>query len=292
MPKQRIGFIGRRLVGALAAVFGCAVAAGAYQNGYNLAGPAALLAVVFVSFSHGGMRDNGFFHVLVALLAALFAFGGLYHEGPLVPKLTAVLLLALSFVLVARHPGQDKPFPLYLTLDAAIGACVAIGLGALIFLATDQAVIGLIATVVGAFSWRTTWTVPCLDADATRRLVERMAAETWKSHPGFLLSVVRRDQQGTPAPVGFHITSRPTTVEVQGYADCVRVFQTPFKLPVVFAQDAYQRRSYEDMSDYISSRLVVVDTGSLQDLDTTTPLWSLPTSAHGRMAFEAQVAQA
>jgi hypothetical protein len=221
------------------------------------------------------------------------AVGAMAYQGTL--EVAALLWLAATFGIAVLNVdcfpwGGDT---LAGTFDAGIGGGIALGGGALALMLTGSDTAGFVATAAVAIPWRTAWTVPTLGAEATLRLVEEMVEQTWRAHPGFLLAVTRHDHPGTPAPVGFDTTSEPTTAGVQGYADCVQAFRTPFLLRVVFGPDAYQRPPYEDLSDYISPRLAtVVDVGSLRELDTDTQLWSLPTSAHGRMAFEARVAQA
>lgn len=223
----------------------------------------------------------------VAILATVLA---IVIAGPL-NSLVWVGLIGGTFVaflsshlrLQAERNYELVPIEAY---DAWLGAACATLIGILAATLGGR-VLGFATIAILTFLWKVEWVYPSMDKAQVKALVERSVREVWRRTPGHLLAVRRERYDARFPVVSFQVESDSSmTTETQRRA-ISGAFARPFLLTVLFGPDAFE--SYE-MTEFVSPRLMsVVDVGSLRELDTHTPIWAAPTTAHARMAFEASL---
>lgn len=223
----------------------------------------------------------------VAILATVLAIviAGPFSSLVWVGLIGGTFFAFLSSYLRLQHKRNYELSPIE-AYDAWIGAACATLAGAVVAV-PGNLFLGHVTIVVLTYFWKVEWVYPSMDKEQVKALVERSVREVWRRRPGHLL-IVRRERYDATFPVVSFQTESDTSTTTETQRRAVSgAFARPFVLTVLFGPDAFG--PYE-MTEFVSPRLAeLVDVGSLRELDTYTPIWTAPTTAHARMAFEASL---
>jgi hypothetical protein len=165
------------------------------------------------------------------------------------------------------------PFDVF---DSWLGAAYATFIGVVVGLLSDSALLAS-AVVVGLCAlWNNRWAFPTLTTAQAQILVEEAVHAVWRADHVLVHNVRRQRFHPLWPVVSFRVETDPTHSDERQRHQISWFFGRPFLLNVLFGADS-----------------LLPHTGSSFDspvprLDTSTPVWTAPTSAHGRMAFEAK----
>lgn len=224
----------------------------------------------------------------VAILATVLAIvnAGLFNSLVWIGLIGGTFLAFLSSHLRLQHKRNYELSPIEI-YDAWIGAACATLVGVVVAHIQDSRLLGLMAIFALTYFWKVEWVYPSMDKAQVQALVDRCVREVWRRTPGHLLAVRRERYDATFPVVSFQVESESSMTDETQRRAVSGAFARPFVLTVLFGPDAFG--PYE-MTEFVSPRLAeLVDVGSLRELDTHTPIWTAPTTAHARMAFEASL---
>jgi hypothetical protein len=161
--------------------------------------------------------------------------------------------------------------------DSWLGAAGATLLGAVVALWSANDLLALAVVAGLCIAWHNVWAFPRLTTAQAQVLVEQAVESVWRADR-ILVETVRRQRFHPLWPVvSFSVESDPTHSDERQRHHIALFFGRPFLLNVLFGPDAHAPKA-----DRAFESPVV-------NLDTSTPVWTAPTSAHGRMGFEAKV---
>jgi len=246
------------------------------------------------SFGVFGRRRACALLALLAWVLSLFV-AGVFHPLPWAGPLLGTLIAFWS-----NHRRISRPplfsLPPIAAIDALWGALLATGMASALLWLGDSSFLAWLALAVFALCWKMEWCFPTMGMEACARRARHDALLAWAERPGSVHRIAAQlswdTTWGMPL-VSFYATLEDTSTmalplvrdeeESRRAHALSKAFSMPFALPVYFGQDVLDatEQARQTGNPHV---------GHVGNTPGQPPVfWETPRTAHGRMAFMAEV---